>query len=66
LQRHIEALENSLIQPWASDKKWEQFINEVIQLCKVLKKFVAYLNDVNKRMRCYDLKFIDNFIKTII
>ena len=51
LQRHVEALENSLIQPWVSDKKWEQFISEVIQLCEVSKKFIEYLGDVNKRMR---------------
>ncbi|CAB4373275.1 unnamed protein product [Rhizophagus irregularis] len=51
LQRHVEAMENSLVQPWASDKKWEQFISEVIQLCKVSRKFIKYLDDVNKRMR---------------
>ncbi|CAB5361745.1 unnamed protein product [Rhizophagus irregularis] len=51
LQRHVEAMENSLVQPWASDKKWEQFISEVIQLCEVSRKFIEYLDDVNKRMR---------------
>ncbi|CAB5394543.1 unnamed protein product [Rhizophagus irregularis] len=51
LQRHVEAIENSLVQPWASDKKWEQFISEVIQLCEVSRKFIEYLDDVNKRMR---------------
>ncbi|CAB4475660.1 unnamed protein product [Rhizophagus irregularis] len=44
-------MENSLVQPWASDKKWEQFISEVIQLCEVSRKFIEYLDDVNKRMR---------------
>ncbi|UZO23124.1 uncharacterized protein OCT59_015468 [Rhizophagus irregularis] len=51
LKRHVEALENSLIQPWASDKKWEQFIDEVIQLCATSKKYVEYLDNVNNRMR---------------
>ncbi|POG73513.1 hypothetical protein GLOIN_2v1772386 [Rhizophagus irregularis DAOM 181602=DAOM 197198] len=51
LQRHVEAMENSLVQPWASDKKWEQFISEVIQLCEVSRKFIEYLDNVNKRMR---------------
>ncbi|POG75717.1 hypothetical protein GLOIN_2v1769956 [Rhizophagus irregularis DAOM 181602=DAOM 197198] len=46
-----KALENSLIQPWASDKKWEQFIDEVIQLCATSKKYVEYLDNVNNRMR---------------
>ncbi|CAB4463559.1 unnamed protein product [Rhizophagus irregularis] len=46
-----EALENSLIQLWASDKKWEQFIDEVIQLCATSKKYVEYLDNVNNRMR---------------
>ncbi|PKB93227.1 hypothetical protein RhiirA5_441952 [Rhizophagus irregularis] len=44
-------MENSLVQPWASDKKWEQFISEVIQLCEVSRKFIEYLDNVNKRMR---------------
>ncbi|UZO26794.1 uncharacterized protein OCT59_019007 [Rhizophagus irregularis] len=51
LKRHVEALEKSLIQPWASDKKWEQFIDEVIQLCATSKKYVEYLDNVNNRMR---------------
>ncbi|PKC58120.1 hypothetical protein RhiirA1_541255, partial [Rhizophagus irregularis] len=51
LKRHVEALENSLIQPWASDKKWEQFIDEVIQSCATSKKYVEYLDNVNNRMR---------------
>ncbi|PKK42894.1 hypothetical protein RhiirC2_804391 [Rhizophagus irregularis] len=38
------------IQPWTSDKKWEQFINEVIQLCATSKKYVEYLDNVNNRM----------------
>jgi hypothetical protein len=51
LKCHIEALENSLIQPWASDKKWEEYIEEVIQLCATSKKYIEYLNNVNNRMR---------------
>src|SRR5207253_3171322 len=51
LQQHVKAVENSLVQPWASDKEWEQFINEVIQLCEMSKKYVEYLNNVNERMR---------------
>lgn len=51
LKCHVEALENSLIQPWASDKKWEQFISEVIELCATSKKYVEYLDNVNNRMR---------------
>lgn len=51
LERYVKAVEDSLVQPWASDEKWEQFIGEVIQLCKVSRKFIEYLDNVNKRMR---------------
>ncbi|PKY59933.1 hypothetical protein RhiirA4_483092 [Rhizophagus irregularis] len=50
LKRHVEALENSLIQSCTSDKKWEQFIDEVIQLYATSKKYVEYLDNVNNRM----------------
>ncbi|EXX58751.1 hypothetical protein RirG_195110 [Rhizophagus irregularis DAOM 197198w] len=47
LEQLVKSLELSIEQPWASDDKWMDFI---IQVLKILKKYIIYLREVNQKM----------------
>ncbi|PKC03990.1 hypothetical protein RhiirA5_422915 [Rhizophagus irregularis] len=50
LEQLIKSLELSIEQPWASEDKWMDFINQVILLIENVKKYVNYLREANKNM----------------
>ncbi|CAG8665574.1 8371_t:CDS:2, partial [Racocetra fulgida] len=48
LELYINAIKESLDQPWASSITWKPFIMQVHQFISIIQKYIEYLENVNQ------------------